>query len=153
MTVAVVTLVIMTYFSKTTWHIENRWDVLRAAFCKSCELLLEGPFRCFFIWCIFVCIFFTYFSIHWIHFTYFCIHLMNYLKHFSTLLNMFADIWIYFLSSVLKKSILVYFSSTGLLACVVYKLQCPFVCVYVSSPLRDVQVLEYFFRKGQFINC
>ena len=35
-TVTVGTVVLVTYFSKKKpWHFDNRWDILRAAFCDS----------------------------------------------------------------------------------------------------------------------
>ena len=38
-------------FSKTTWHIDNQWDVLRAAFCNSCNVfVLRGCLTFFLSW-------------------------------------------------------------------------------------------------------
>ena len=44
-TVEVVTVVIVTSFSKKTWHLDNRWDVLGAAFCDSCDVFFVLPLQ------------------------------------------------------------------------------------------------------------
>ena len=30
----------VTFLVKTTWQLDNRWDILRAAFCDSCDVFL-----------------------------------------------------------------------------------------------------------------